>query len=67
MSKNKHFKFTDNFLRMIFPTSEKANQQATEQVTEQVKRQIQRLGNEVKSANDLMLDLDLIVVYKNYI
>ena len=60
---------------MIFPASEKANlqvteqviEQATEQVTEQVKRQIQRLGNEVKSANDLMLDLNLIVVYINIV
>jgi predicted HTH transcriptional regulator len=49
------FKFTENFLRMTFPASE----QVTEQVTEQVRKPVQVLSSKTKSANDLMLDLDL--------
>ena len=40
------FKFTENFLRMIFP--------ATEQVTEQVKKLIKVLTNNTLSTNEIM-------------
>ena len=49
------FKFTENFLRMIFPASE----QVTEQVTEQVKKIILTLDGNTLSTNEIMQLLEL--------
>lgn len=49
------FRFTENFLRMVFPVSE----QVTEQVTEQVKKVVLKLDSKTKSSSELMHDLDL--------
>jgi len=45
------FKFTENFLRMIFP--------ASEQVTEQVKKIVLTLGGNTLSTNEIMQLLEL--------
>jgi len=37
------FKFSDNYLRMTFPISDKVTEQVAEQVTEQVTEQVQKL------------------------
>lgn len=50
----KSFKFSENFLRMVFPASEKTTEHVTEQVTEQVQQVVETLGDEKLSRNEIM-------------
>jgi predicted HTH transcriptional regulator len=53
------FKFSDNFLRMIFPAAGQVTEQVTEQVTDQVKNLLQVMTYEPMGTTSLMSALDL--------